>query len=66
MKCLNTCLRSADTTTRSFRVADIVDLPFEDGFFDVACCNDVLAYVPDTQAALSEVKRILKPGGPVI
>ena len=49
----------------SFRVADIVDLPFEDGFFDVACCNDVLAYVPDTQAALSEVKRILKPGGVV-
>ena len=29
-----------------FRVADVADLPFEDGFFDVACCNDVLAYVP--------------------
>ena len=47
----------------SFRVADIADLPFEDGFFDVACCNDVLAYVPGTSAALSEVKRVLKPGG---
>ena len=47
----------------SFHVADIADLPFEDGFFDVACCNDVLAYVPGTGAALSEVKRVLKPGG---
>ena len=47
----------------SFHVADIAELPFEDGFFDVACCNDVLAYVPDTGAALSEVKRVLKPGG---
>ncbi len=47
----------------SFQIADISELPFEDGFFDVAFCNDVLAYVPDTGTAIGEVKRVLKPGG---
>lgn len=49
----------------SFHVADVADLPFEDGYFDVACFQDVLAYVPDTDAALAEVMRVLKPGGVV-
>ena len=46
-----------------FHVADVTNLPFEDGFFDVAHGHDVLAHVPDTRAALSEVMRTLKPGG---
>ena len=46
-----------------FQVADVVDLPFEDGYFDVVHGHDVLMYVPDTQAALAELKRVLKPGG---
>ncbi len=46
-----------------FHVGDVVDLPFEDGFFDVAHCHNVLMHVPDTAAVLQEVKRILKPGG---
>ncbi len=46
-----------------FQVADITDMPFEDGFFDVAHCHNVLMHVPDTQAALAEVKRVLKSGG---
>ena len=46
-----------------FHVADVTDLPFEDDFFDLAHCHGVLMHVPDTQAALAEVKRVLKPGG---
>ncbi len=46
-----------------FHLGDVLDLPFDDGFFDVAHCHNVLMHVPDTQAALAEVKRVLKPGG---
>ncbi len=47
----------------AFHVGDVTDLPFEDDYFDVAHCHAVLMHVPDTQAVLSEVKRVLKPGG---
>ena len=47
----------------SFHVGNVYDLPFEDNSFDVAHCHAVLMHVPDTQAALAEVKRVLKPGG---
>ena len=46
-----------------FQVGDVTDLPFEDDSFDVAHCHSVLMFVPDTLAALTEVKRVLKPGG---
>lgn len=47
----------------TFHVGNVCELPFEDGYFDVAHCHAVLGHVPDTQAALQEVKRVLKPGG---
>ena len=47
----------------TFHVGDVTALPFEDEFFDVAHGHDVLMWVPDTDAALAEVKRVLKPGG---
>ena len=46
-----------------FHVADVTHMPFEDGFFDVAHCHNVLMHIPDTAAVLAEVKRVLKPGG---
>ena len=46
-----------------FHVGNVYELPFEDNTFDVAHCHAVLMHVPDTQAALAEVKRVLKPGG---
>ena len=46
-----------------FSVADVKALPFEDGAFDVVHCSDLLAYIPDTEAALTEMKRVLKAGG---
>ena len=46
-----------------FQVGDATAMPFEDDFFDVAHCHDVLMHIPDTQAVLAEVMRVLKPGG---
>ena len=46
-----------------FHVGDVTDLQFENDFFDVAHCHNVLMHVPDTGAVLSEVRRVLKPGG---
>ena len=46
-----------------FRIADVTDIPYDDDSFDVAHCHTVLNHVPDTQAALAEVKRVLKRGG---
>jgi arsenite methyltransferase len=40
-------------------------LPFEDATFDRAVCKNVLEYVPDLDATLGEVRRVLKPGGRV-
>ena len=45
------------------QTGDVTEMPFEDGFFDVAHCNAVLMHVPDTPAVLAEVRRVLKPGG---
>ena len=39
------------------------DLPFEDGTFDLAFSFKVLAHVPDIRKALSEMARVLRPGG---
>ena len=38
-------------------------LPAGDGEFDAAVCCWVLCTVPDPAAALTEVRRVLKPGG---
>ncbi|WP_437766798.1 class I SAM-dependent methyltransferase [Sorangium sp. So ce281] len=42
------------------------DLPFADESFDVACSFKVLAHVEDVRRALSEMARVVRPGGHVI
>mgnify|MGYP001606108300 CR=1 FL=1 len=43
--------------------ADICNLPFEDNQFDVILCNHVLEHIPEDRRALSELYRVMKPGG---
>ncbi|MEW9920132.1 bifunctional 2-polyprenyl-6-hydroxyphenol methylase/3-demethylubiquinol 3-O-methyltransferase UbiG [Marimonas sp. MJW-29] len=38
-------------------------LPYDDGAFDAVVCVDVLEHVSDLDKVLSEVARVLKPGG---
>jgi len=38
-------------------------LPFEDRFFGVVFCCDVLEHVRDLPKVISEISRVLKPGG---
>jgi len=42
---------------------DILDIPFPDGSFDQVISNHMLYHVPDLDRALSEVRRVLRPGG---
>jgi len=43
--------------------ADVCNLPFQDHSFDVVFCNHVLEHVKDDAKAMSELHRVLKPGG---
>ena len=43
--------------------ASVTDLPFRDGFFDLAVSFDVICNVVDDVSALAEVGRVLKPRG---
>ena len=42
---------------------DIHQVPFADNTFDVAICNHVMEHVDDDIKAMSELHRVLKPGG---
>jgi SAM-dependent methyltransferase len=46
-----------------FRNGDATALPFADATFDVAVSMQVLEYVPEVDAALAEIARVLRPGG---
>jgi ubiquinone/menaquinone biosynthesis C-methylase UbiE len=45
------------------RVADVFDLPFEDGYFDLVYMIAVIGEIPEPERALGEFHRVLKPGG---
>jgi ubiquinone/menaquinone biosynthesis C-methylase UbiE len=43
--------------------ADGATLPFDEGSFDEVVCTWVLCTVPDAQATVAELHRVLRPGG---
>lgn len=63
----------ARATARKFKILGVNDcialqgdaekLPFDNGTFDIVYSNGVLHHTNDTEAAIDEVFRVLKPGG---
>lgn len=59
--------RAAKLDSRiSLQAASLYQLPFASAAFDVILCSHVIEHVPDLQVALSELHRVLRPGGLLI
>ncbi|MDQ0454769.1 ArsR/SmtB family transcription factor [Rhizobium paknamense] len=56
-------LDKAGIVKASVRQGDILNLPLDDGEFDVVIIHQVLHFLVEPEAALREAARMLKPGG---
>lgn len=55
--------RTADRAWVSIDAGDALTLPYPDGSFDAAVSTQVYEYVADLDAAFTELRRVLRPGG---
>jgi SAM-dependent methyltransferase len=54
----------AEATTKVGVIqGDALHLPFADGTFDRVICSEVLEHIPNDEAAMAELARVLRPGG---
>ncbi len=56
---------------RSRQVGEVVQgnleqMPFDDGSFDLAVSFDVIEHLDNDRAALRELRRVVRPGGPLV
>ena len=56
----NACRRAREIFGLPARAADVHDLPFEAGGFDVVLCSETLEHVSDADAALAELLRVAR------
>jgi SAM-dependent methyltransferase len=54
----------SDTVARAVR-ADLLSLPFPDASFDVVMASEVLEHIPADELAMTEIARVVRPGGRV-
>jgi SAM-dependent methyltransferase len=45
------------------QVGRLEELPWEDATFDLITCLDVIEHTPDDRATLTELRRVVRPGG---
>lgn len=58
-----TNLRPTNLANVTFKKASGEKLPLPDDTFDVVISNGVINLIPDKESALTEIVRVLKPGG---
>jgi ubiquinone/menaquinone biosynthesis C-methylase UbiE len=46
--------------------ADVTTLPFREASFDVVVCSEVLEHIREGRVAVTELVRVLKPGGDLV
>jgi 2-polyprenyl-3-methyl-5-hydroxy-6-metoxy-1,4-benzoquinol methylase len=49
--------------TAAVKVGTILDMPYDDGAFDVVLASEILEHVPEIDQAVAELVRITAPGG---
>ncbi|MFC5678130.1 class I SAM-dependent methyltransferase [Aeromicrobium endophyticum] len=49
--------------TGAVQVGTILDMPYDDGSFDVVLASEILEHVPEIDQAVAELVRITAPGG---
>lgn len=54
---------TAQRNSFNFCIVDAQSIPFGDNSFDIVIANHMLYHIPDRNRALSEIYRVLKPGG---
>jgi ubiquinone/menaquinone biosynthesis C-methylase UbiE len=59
-------LAKYDSSKYRLARAECQSLPFADATFDVVACIGVFGYMDDVDAAIREIKRVLRPGGTLI
>jgi ubiquinone/menaquinone biosynthesis C-methylase UbiE len=52
-----------DSENIEFKIADALDLPFDDATFEAVACQFSVMFFPDKPLSLQEAARVLKPGG---
>ncbi|MBW3610684.1 MAG: methyltransferase domain-containing protein [Actinobacteria bacterium] len=60
---MSTALAPETATPASALAADALRLPFADASFDRVIAAEVLEHLPDDHAAVTELVRVLRPGG---
>lgn len=63
---INQAKKGKHPANLSFEVADATSLPYGDNSFDAVLIANALHVMPDPEKALSEIDRVLRPGGVLI